>query len=74
MKCPQCGKFLKDVSAEAIFDDIRRVWGICKTHGIVEPDDWCWDDFFTSVDHCVVDTPLTKNPNGLGYLSSYGLV
>lgn len=50
MKCPTCGKFLKDVTALHTGPDreIKKVFGECKTHGVVEPQDWEWDDFFGS--------------------------
>lgn len=52
MKCPQCGKFLKECVATVGKggDEISRVEGQCKTHGTVEPTDWCWEDFFPEGD------------------------
>ncbi len=47
MKCPVCGKFLKNVIAQVNgFKYVLKVEGQCKTHGNVEPTDWEWDDFY----------------------------
>lgn len=47
MKCPECGKFLKDVTADINgFNEIISVEGFCKKHGTVEPTDWCYENFF----------------------------
>lgn len=46
MKCPTCGKFLKDVDVKLrVLDDRIFVKGTCKTHGDVEPTDWDADMF-----------------------------
>lgn len=45
-KCPECGKFLKNVTAKCRrWDDKIFVTGTCKTHGSVAPIDWVADDF-----------------------------
>jgi hypothetical protein len=45
-KCPECGKFLKDVTAIINGnDDIKKVFGFCKKHGKVNPTDWSYEDF-----------------------------
>lgn len=47
MKCPTCGKFLKDVNADiSIENEILRVYGVCKKHGEVEPENWDYETFF----------------------------
>jgi hypothetical protein len=47
MKCPECGKFLKDVTAMVNgFDEIKEVEGYCRTHGKVRPTDWAYWDFY----------------------------
>ena len=47
-KCPNCGKFLKNVVAIVNgFDEVIRVLGDCKIHGEVENvTDWEYSDFF----------------------------
>lgn len=47
MKCPQCGKFLSNISAKKrlLNDEIFDVKGTCIKHGEVEPNDWEADDF-----------------------------
>lgn len=47
MRCPRCGKFLKDVMAQVLNDEmIWRVTGRCAEHGVVEAKDWDHEDFF----------------------------
>lgn len=48
MKCPECGKFVKNARAKyRIWDDqITKVTADCKIHGKVEPTDWEYEDFF----------------------------
>jgi hypothetical protein len=47
MKCPECGKFLREVKADVdIEKNILRVVGTCVKHGEVEPTDWSYEDFF----------------------------
>lgn len=47
MKCPACAKFLAKVNASVNLNgDILKVEGICKKHGVVEPTDWDYEDFF----------------------------
>lgn len=47
MKCPKCGKFLKDVEADISMDnEIGTVTGTCAKHGPVHPTDWEYEDFF----------------------------
>jgi len=46
MRCPICGKFVSDcVAIVNGNNDIIKVEGKCKIHGIVNPDDWEADDF-----------------------------
>jgi Fe2+ or Zn2+ uptake regulation protein len=48
MKCPKCRLVIE--YAEATYSEpdkeISAVHAICKRCGEVEPDDWCWEDFF----------------------------
>ncbi len=48
IKCPVCGKFLRNVMAtvSGIDNEIIEVAGFCKTHGMVEPTNWEYWDFF----------------------------
>ena len=54
MKCPECGKFVKDVEAlveEVLFIDekkITKVTGVCAKHGKVDltNEDWSYEEFF----------------------------
>lgn len=46
MKCPKCGRFVKDAVATFNgFDEIERVDAKCAKHGTIQPNDWEWDDF-----------------------------
>jgi len=47
-RCPECGKFLKNVAAIVNgADEIVRVEGDCKTHGKVDNvSDWEYWDFY----------------------------
>lgn len=46
-KCPQCGRFLKNVNALVNgFDEIQKVEGRCAKHGIIETSDWEYWDFY----------------------------
>lgn len=47
-KCPECGKFLKNVAAIVNgFDEVVQVEGDCKTHGVVKNfSDWDYSDFY----------------------------
>lgn len=47
MKCPECGKFLKQVEATINgANEVVKVEGICKKHGVVEPTGWDYETFF----------------------------
>lgn len=51
MKCPKCGWFLKNVVATVNgLEEIIKVQGECKRCGVVEPNDWAWDDFFPELE------------------------
>lgn len=46
--CPKCGRFVKEISIFANgLDEIVKVEGVCKKHGIVDVtnQDWDYDDF-----------------------------
>lgn len=47
MRCPICGRFTsKNVAYVSQWtESITKVEGVCKTHGIVQPEDWVGDDF-----------------------------
>ena len=46
-QCPLCGKYLRRVTAEIVGDNnIKVVTGHCKTHRLVHPRDWIYEDFF----------------------------
>ena len=48
MKCPQCGKFCKDVFALMDADgNVKRVEGVCIKHGKVDltNEDWSYEQF-----------------------------
>ena len=46
-QCPECGKFLAEVTAMINgLGKIVEVVGICKTCEVVHPTDWDYDDFF----------------------------
>jgi hypothetical protein len=46
MKCPKCGRFLKNIGAIVNgLDEIKKVVGTCSRDGRVEPTDWEYDDF-----------------------------
>jgi len=48
MKCPICGKFLKNIYCifNEFDDSITEVIGQCIKHGEVLTDDWSCEDFF----------------------------
>ena len=51
IQCPICGWFLSDVKALITYLEfgdlaIEKVVGNCKRCGVVEPTNWCFDDFF----------------------------
>jgi hypothetical protein len=47
MKCPKCGRFLKNVMADIDGDNnVTEVEGTCSKHGKVNPTDWDYEDFF----------------------------
>jgi hypothetical protein len=49
MKCPVCGRFIADVAAQINYAlDIIKVEGICRKHGVVQPEDWEYEDFAVS--------------------------
>ena len=57
-KCPRCGKYLKDVVALVDgFDQVKKVEGKCKKHGVIETNDWEYWDFY----------PDTAQPFDLAY-------
>lgn len=46
-RCDQCGKFLKNVTATVNgFDEIVKVEGECKKHGVMKTNDWEYWDFY----------------------------
>lgn len=46
-KCPKCGKYLSCVTALVNgFDEIIKVEGTCRKHGVVETNDWEYWDFY----------------------------
>lgn len=49
MRCPQCGRFVKDAVATVTRggDMISKVEAKCSQHGTVEPTDWEYEDFFS---------------------------
>lgn len=49
MRCPICGKFVSKAIAfiSKWNDDIIKVEAHCKIHGLVNPQDWEYDDFIT---------------------------
>ena len=47
MRCHICGRFVKDVVAQANgFGEIIRVTGSCSKDGSVELKNWDYEDFF----------------------------
>lgn len=47
MKCPECGKFLKNIEVVTNgLQEVLSVQGDCKEHGAVNPTDWDYDDIF----------------------------
>ncbi len=48
IKCPICKKFIsKAIAYINGNDEIVKVEAHCKTHGLVNPEDWEADDFIT---------------------------
>jgi len=67
-RCPKCKKYLKNVTALIttrymkhgpghvdVDEEITKVTGKCKTHGIVETDDWEYSDFYPCEESPTVD-------------------
>ncbi len=45
--CPKCGKFVSDVVAHMKAEQVEKVEGSCKKHGVMNltGQDWSADDF-----------------------------
>ena len=58
MKCPNCGRFCKDIYfTENLDHEIKSVTGTCSKCGIVDliNADWDWDSLHGPTEECAED-------------------